>query len=127
MGIFEQLLSEIMQVGQQVVCIDDQFSGKLVKLLLEKPVLGVMYTIRAVYMGRSNKDDSPEVGVLLNELHNPIDPRHAGKSEMGFNEIRFKPLEELSDIDRENIQLTVEARAGERDREPISVEELKHV
>jgi hypothetical protein len=37
--------------------------------------------------------DTATVGPLLEELHNPSDPFHAGRQELGFSSERFAPLE----------------------------------
>lgn len=57
-----------------------------------------------MYIGRGGFPDDKtfsdgEVGVLLNELHNPINVGHIGKSEAGFNIIRFCLLEKLVQIE----------------------------
>ena len=71
------------------------FSGRIYTQL---PVKGRTYTIREVFLGREkivNGGDSATVGLLLEELHNPPDPFHAGRQELGFSSERFAPLEEL--------------------------------
>lgn len=73
-------------------------SHPLAKYYTDLPVKGRTYTIRAVYIGRAVMHTKPgqadgEVGLLLQELHNPFDPRHKGSGELGFNSTRFKPLE----------------------------------
>jgi hypothetical protein len=40
--------------------------------------------------------ETATVGLLLEELHNPPDPFHAGQQELGFSSERFVPLEELT-------------------------------
>jgi hypothetical protein len=87
-----------MQVGQQVVCVDDRFPGPLAKYYAELPVKGRTYTIRAIYVGRGIMHTKPgaadgEIGLLLKELNNPTDPRHLGSGELGFNSERFRPLQ----------------------------------
>jgi hypothetical protein len=95
-----------MQVGQQVVCIDDYFPGPLAKYYTQLPVKGRTYTIRAVYIGRAIMHTAPgaadgEIGVLLRELTNPNDPRNKHSLELGFKAERFRPLEE-TDTTTEN-------------------------
>ena len=89
-----------MQVGQQVVCIDDRFPGPLAKYYANLPAKGKTYTIRAVYIGRAVMHTAPgaadgEIGVLLKELLNPPDPRNKHGQELGFKSERFRPLEEM--------------------------------
>lgn len=95
-----------MQVGQQVVCIDDSFPGPLAKYYANLPVKGRTYTIRAVFLGRRVMHTTPgaadgEIGLLLKELLNGPDPRNVHGQELGFNSERFRPLEEL-DTSTEN-------------------------
>lgn len=85
-----------MQVGQQVVCIDDTFLTKVACLYTALPIKDQIYTIRAVYVGRSAKDATlSEIGLLLQELVNPPDARHKGCNELGFNSERFKLLDKV--------------------------------
>ncbi len=88
-----------MQVGQQVVCVDDSFPGPLAKYYVNLPVKGKTYTIRAVFLGRRVMHTKPgaadgEIGLLLQELVNGTDPRNKYGQELGFNSERFRPLEE---------------------------------
>lgn len=91
-----------MQVSQKVVCIDDSFPKPLAKHYTQLPVKGKTYTVRAVYVARGVMApirpgySDGQVGILLQELHNPPDPGHKGHNELGFNSERFKPLEELT-------------------------------
>ncbi len=89
-----------MEVGQQVVCVDDSFPGPLAKYYVNLPVKGKTYTIRAVYVGRAIMHTQAgaadgEIGVLLKELLNPPDPRNKHGLELGFKAERFRPLEEI--------------------------------
>lgn len=93
----------MFQVGQQVVCIDDEFP-EVVRLVYEQlPKEGEIYTVRAVYVGRGkivNKTagaSDGEIGILLQELKNPPDPGHKGGNELGFNSERFRALTELTE------------------------------
>ncbi|MGH7996731.1 MAG: hypothetical protein ACREFX_10305 [Opitutaceae bacterium] len=84
--------------GQRVVCINDTFTQLVRALYIQLPVKGDTYRIREVYLGREKivkGGESATVGVLLEELHNPPDPFHAGQQELGFSSERFAPLEEL--------------------------------
>jgi hypothetical protein len=89
-----------MQVGQQVVCVNDYFPGPLAKYYTNLPVKGKTYTIRAVYIGRGIMHTIPgaadgEIGILLKELLNPPDPRNKHGQELGFKSERFRPLEQI--------------------------------
>ncbi len=91
-----------MQVGQKVVCVDDRFPNPLAKYYTNLPVKGTTYTVRAVYLGRAIMHGKAgasdgEIGILLVELKNPPDPRNKYGQELGFNSIRFRPLDELKD------------------------------
>jgi len=91
-----------MQVGNQVVCVDDRFPGPLAKYYDNLPVKGKTYTVRAVFIGRRVMHTKPgaadgEIGLLLKELLNGPDPRNVHGQELGFNSERFRPLEELDD------------------------------
>lgn len=84
-------------VGQKVVCVDDQFDSLTASVYRALPVKDVVYTIRAVYVGRSQLACAPgssdgEIGVLLVELVNPPDPGNLHKQELGFKSERFAPL-----------------------------------
>jgi len=84
--------------GQKVVCINGRFSELVRAMYRQLPAEGDTYTIREVFLGREKivkAGDSATVGVLLQELHNPPDPFHAGKQELGFSSERFAPVEEL--------------------------------
>ncbi|MDR1789344.1 MAG: hypothetical protein LBR12_03200 [Opitutaceae bacterium] len=87
-----------MVKGQKVVCVNDAFSQFVQAIYKELPVKGRTYTIREVFVGREKiikGNDHATVGLLLEELHNPEDPFHAGGQELGFSSERFAPLEEL--------------------------------
>jgi hypothetical protein len=86
--------------GQRVVCINDTFAELVRVMYTQLPIKGDTYTIREVFLGREKivkGGDSATVGLLLEELHNPPDPFHAGQQELGFSSERFAPLEELPD------------------------------
>jgi hypothetical protein len=94
-----------MQVGQQVVCVDDHFATPLAKYYVSLPVKGKVYTIRALFVGRRmmhpiDGEVKTEIGLLLVELVNGKDPRHKDLQELGFNSERFRPLQHL-DADME--------------------------
>lgn len=90
----------VMQVGQQVVCVDDQFPKPLAKYYLNLPIKDKIYTVRAVFVGRGvmhpgRESADGEIGLLLKELINGIDPRNKYQQELGFNSERFRPLRYL--------------------------------
>src|ERR1700737_1005702 len=89
-----------MQVGQQVVCVDDNFATPLAKYYVNLLVKDKIYTIRAIFVGRrvmhpkAGSADT-EIGLLLRELVNGKDPRNKYQQELGFNSERFRPLQYL--------------------------------
>lgn len=92
--------------GQRVVCVDDQFTGVSRLLYVQLPKKGSVYTVRAVYIGRSRLrtgggEGEGEIGVLLEELQNPRDPtlKQGLDGELGFKAERFAPFEAESDSD----------------------------
>ena len=106
-----------MVKGQKVVCINDTFNEFIRAIYKQLPVKGRTYTIRDVFLGREKVvkgGDSATVGLLLQELHNPPDPFHAGKEELGFTSERFAPLEELPPEEVEE-EIAVGAGAGADD------------
>jgi hypothetical protein len=91
-----------MQIGQQVVCVDDQFPKPLAKYYVRLPVKDKIYTVRAVFLGRRVMYPSwgaadSEMGLLLRELVNGTDPRNKYRQELGFNIERFRALRHLDD------------------------------
>ena len=99
-----------MVKGQRVVCINDSFTQFVRALYKQLPVKNKTYTIREVFLGREKivkGDESATVGLLLEELHNPPDPFHAGQQELGFSSERFALLDELPD--EENVAEEVAA------------------
>ncbi len=89
-----------MVKGQRVVCINDSFSQFVRALYKQLPVKDKTYTIREVFLGREKivkGGETATVGLLLEELHNPPDPFHAGQQELGFSSERFAILDELPD------------------------------
>ena len=91
--------------GQKIVCINDEFPEAAVKMYVQLPKKDTVYTVRSVYIGRGSffRHDSGtkdgEIGVLLEEIRNPVDPGlKAGlRGELGFNSERFAPLEVQED------------------------------
>jgi hypothetical protein len=95
----------MFSVGQKVVCIDDNFPAPIAKYYVALPKKNVTYSIRQVYVARAIMHPATrgaadgEIGVLLEELSNPPDPRNMHHQELGFKAERFKPLDELVDKD----------------------------
>lgn len=88
-----------MHVGEQVICVDDQFPRPLAKYYVNLPMKDNTYTVRAIFVGRdvmhpAGGINHSEMGVLLEELVNGMDPRHKHKQELGFRSTRFRPLGE---------------------------------
>ena len=103
-----------MQVGQKVVCINDDFQPWVYEYYDQTPSKGRVYTIRAVSLGRGTLvgSESAEVKLLLEELHNGPDPRHVGGEELGFRSDRFAPLEEKEEEESAEAYHTIEMPAG---------------
>jgi len=103
-----------MVKGQKVVCINDSFSEFVRALYTQLPVKGEPYTIREMFLGREKivkGGDSATVGLLLEELENPPDPFHAGQQELGFSSERFAPVEELSEDEKREEEVSIGAGA----------------
>jgi hypothetical protein len=86
--------------GAKVECINSNFPKPLVKDYLALPKKGVTYTVREVYVARGiraplegTNAGEGEIGVLLEELRNPIDVRCKYGYELGFKAERFRELE----------------------------------
>lgn len=95
----------MFDVGQKVVCINDDFSATVRHIFKQLPLKDEIYTVRDVRIGRSQVtsggggSNGVSYLVLLQELKNPDDPYMAdgASEEMGFRSDRFAPLEELED------------------------------
>jgi hypothetical protein len=114
-----------MKVGEQVVCVDDQFPRPLARYYLNLPKKDKIYTVRAVFVGRgvlhpAGETTDGEIGLLLKELVNGMDPRHKHKQELGFNCERFRPLREDEATAEEEEELV-------RVRRTPSIEPLKEM
>ncbi|HWX19700.1 MAG TPA: hypothetical protein VN578_07320 [Candidatus Binatia bacterium] len=102
-----------MQVGQQVVCVDDHFPKPLAKHYDNLPVKGEIYTIRSVFLGRRLMHPTPgaadsengQIGLLLRGLVNGTDPRNKYCQELGFNSERFRPFQHLDDESENEAEL----------------------
>jgi hypothetical protein len=107
-----------MQVGEQVVCVDDQFPRPLAKYYINLPKKDHTYTVRAVYIGRgvmhpAAETTHGEIGLLLKELVNGMDPRHKHMQELGFNSARFRALLDPDAHDEEELVRVRTARKVE--------------
>jgi hypothetical protein len=104
-----------MMKGQRVVCINDAFNEFVRAVYRQLPEKGKTYTVREVFLGRERivrGGDSATVGLLLEELHNPPDPFHVGKEELGFSSERFAPLEELPPEEEQAAEEAEAAKTG---------------
>ncbi len=83
-----------MEVGQKVVCVDDNFPKAVILLYKSLPKKGQIYVIRDVVLGVNWKSEPGEVCLYLIGLNNPksTTPPYP---ERGFNAERFRPLEEM--------------------------------
>ena len=109
-----------MHVGEQVVCVDDQFAKPLAKYYFNLPIKNETYTVRAVFVGRKlmhpiGGGADGEIGLLLRELLNGTDPRNKYRQELGFNSERFRPLQHL-DASSEDEKELVRIRSCAQDR-----------
>ncbi len=89
-----------MIVGQKVVCVDGKFPPGALAFYTALPVEGVVYVIRAVSLGVDWMAQPGEVCVHLIGLNNPRSEK-APFPERGFNAIRFRPLEEIKEKNRQ--------------------------
>ena len=102
----------MFNVNQQVVCTNDQFHGPIRRLFTALPVKDKVYTIRRVYSARSVAfpkvagSADGEIGVLLNDLVNPVDPKSKHQQELGFSVDRFAPLKEDVEKMLESVEVT---------------------
>ena len=103
-----------MQIGEQVVCVDDQFPRALANCYLNPPKKDKTYTVRAVFVGRgvvhpAGETTHGEIGLLLKELVNGMDPRHKHKHELGFNCERFRRLRDPeASVEEEEVLVRVQ-------------------
>jgi hypothetical protein len=85
----------MIKEGDQVVCVDDVFDPRTMKIILNRPVKDNIYTVREVRY----YDMHDKVGVTLKEIKNAHNVRDFfGKvQEPSFNIIRFAPLDKVLD------------------------------
>ena len=87
-----------MEVGDQVICIDDDFTDKvdtMIKMFDQLPKKGDQYTIREV--GRTPEG---RTRLLLIEIKNPIQGSESfGTFEPGFCASRFRKPETIKEVE----------------------------
>lgn len=116
-----------MQVGEEVVCVDDQFPRPLANCYLNLPRKDKTYTVRAVFVGRgvmhpAGETTHGEIGLLLEELVNSTDPRHKHRQELGFNSARFRPLrdsEASADDEEELVRVRIASKVEPLKKLPL--------
>jgi hypothetical protein len=82
-----------MKIGTLVECIDDRFNTEQLEKILNRPQKGNHYMIREIIeLGHL-------VGVLLEEIRNPITAKFNGLPvEPNFNIERFREIEGLDNL-----------------------------
>lgn len=123
----------MFKIGQQVVCINDDFEPWVYDLYRSLPKKGKIYTVRAFGVGRSNPkfeiNDDAEIKMtgaefdlllLLKELLNPDDPHSSAKQELGFRAERFAPLQEETEEEEEGELIGVGTQKHEWEPEPAA-------
>jgi hypothetical protein len=95
-----------MQVGQKVVCINDQFDAGIFQFYTALPKKDVVYVIREVKVGVNLKGEMGEICVYLIGLVNPKSTQPPFP-ERGFNAERFRPLEELQQRNTESKEVHI--------------------
>jgi hypothetical protein len=78
------------QVGQKVVCVDDDFRCGYERIV-KTPVKGQVYTIRRLYTFKACTGSVVTI-VHLVEIVNPVRKWDAGVMEAGFVPRRFRPV-----------------------------------
>lgn len=94
-----------MKVGEKVVCIDDMFTEHAKQLIPNRPKKDLVYVIRDMVY----HPEIPAMGLLLEEIVNPILPHHMGNGEFEptFSAHRFVPLD--WEVDEEKLEEVDEA------------------
>jgi hypothetical protein len=83
-----------MQVGQKVVCINDEFPDAIAEFYTMLPKKGLVYVIREVVLGINPQGQPGEVCLYLIGLVNPRSTTPPFP-ERGFSSERFRPLDEV--------------------------------
>jgi len=108
----------MFQIGQKVVCIDDQFDPLIAQFYHKFPTKNTIYTIRDIRPGISPNCETGEVSVTLDEIYNPSSKFGI---ERGYKAERFAPLNNIPD---EEIKVA-EAHEVEKPKERKVREERK--
>ena len=74
------------RVGMKCVCIDDTYRSTGWRLVLSRPVVGPVYTIREIEV-----IDGAEL-LRFEEIRNPVRNYGLAVCEIGFSSTRFRPL-----------------------------------
>jgi hypothetical protein len=88
-----------LRVGQIVVCVDDtwDYAPLHMSKCPNRPVRGLIYTVRAVMPEDEDEDeDEDEEGILLEDIMNPPAWFRAWFGEPGFYSWRFRPVKRTS-------------------------------
>ena len=100
----------MFQPKERVVCINDKFQPDIACLFKQLPKKGEIYTVRDVSIGTTNPwngniHEHISYKVLLEELHNDIDPCtiKGCNEEMGFASDRFRELDQISEEEEETV------------------------
>jgi len=80
--------SPTFSVGQKVICINDAFRARIADWCDSLPVVGRIYTIRAIQMGWNRISGFSNMGFLLVEI---VNPKSSLGTEAGFLRERFVP------------------------------------
>ncbi len=110
----------MFELGEKVVCVDDNIHPEIACLYTDLPLKGEIYTVRECEVGRSKWVsaqggwDSVDMKVLLVELVNPLDPStlNGFPSELGFAARRFRPLEDIRKEEEAEEEMMVPVGGG---------------
>jgi hypothetical protein len=105
----------MFDIGEKVVCVDDNIHPEIAFMFTALPVKGEIYTVRDCEPGRAKWVtgqkgwDAVDMKILLQELQNPIDPSTTKgiPSELGFAARRFRPLDEVQQHQEEEEEMLV--------------------
>lgn len=99
------------EVGQAVVCVDDNFTVLLTNTILTPPATGnwALPRFGQVYTVRANIYGPNGWGVLLTEILNP--PPNEGWPELNFHQDRFVPVQEAPTTVEEEVEEEVRIAA----------------
>ena len=90
-------------IGQKVVCVDDQFEDWVKALYTSLPKKDAVYVVRDVRIGATFERGQRKgaISILLVGLVNPGVPNSTSSmAERGFNSERFRPLDEVKEKNR---------------------------